>query len=129
VGLSIVTERHLKTRPIQAQSTAMTQAMASIGNEDRARFGVASRRAPASLRLAPQDGDWRAPVLATGLATHAGAIEGRSCNHVGRASTDATSAGLLAKLRRERRQLCGKPTALAWVCCRTLRCHRLVRPQ
>ena len=60
-----------------------------------------------------QDYDWRALVLATGLATHAGGIQGRGCNQVGRDPTDVTTAGLLVKLRRERRQLCGKPTPLA----------------
>jgi len=37
----------------------------------------------------------------TYLATHAGGIEGRGCNQVGRGPTDVTTAGLLVKLRRK----------------------------
>jgi len=86
--------------------------------ETAAGYGRAARRPPNSLRLAPQDGDWRALVPATDLTTHADGVQGRDCNHVGRDPSDVTSAGLLVNLRRERRQLFGEPTAFASACSR-----------
>ena len=54
--ISNLPEQHLKTRPIQAQTTAMAVAMAvvRICNDERVRFGVVSGQGRRALRLTPR---------------------------------------------------------------------------
>jgi glycogen debranching enzyme len=50
-SFSGVPEQRAKSRPIQAQSTAMARTMASICNDERVAFGVMSGHDRKTLRL------------------------------------------------------------------------------
>ena len=52
--ISNLPEQHLKTRPIQAQTTGMAMAMVRISNDERVRFGVVSGQGRRALRLTPR---------------------------------------------------------------------------